>query len=91
MNFVRYYVHFSEKNCNITNVGECFKKFDRSECLSTISAGNPPFDGKCMWCPNGPCHDQNTNRCEPKNWLISEGLWKSEFEECEGISYFLGF
>ena len=83
----------SEKEC-ITppKKGECFKHFDRFDCLSNISSRGSPFDGICIWCPDGPCHDRNNNRCEPKNWLISENLLKPEFEECpeyKGILYLI--
>ena len=33
--------------------------------------GVDTLGNRCVWCPNGPCTNGNSNQCEPKEWLDS--------------------
>ena len=61
---------------------KCGQITGRYECLTTNNPPDAQFKGSCVWCPDGPCHERNKNRCEPKSWLISASLWDDNSEEC---------
>ena len=78
-------MHLDEACVERSSSIPCDQLNDRESCLTSIESrsgvhfGKNIFGTDCVWCPNGPCNE-NQNRCEPKS--LMDGQHLSNYETC---------
>ena len=75
------YIYIFKACVQRTKSAPCHLVTDRGTCLTTTDSRKWLNGQDCVWCPNGPCTNNNANRCEPKEWLeVKSG--DTNYEHC---------